>query len=307
MKKQIDLHMHTTMSDGEYAPYELINMVEKSNTKIMSITDHDTIEAYRKYPNIFKYAEDEGVELVPGIEISTKDNSGNKYHIVGLFIDIKNDNFYNSIKKLQERRIEYVKKSYDLFLNIGYIFDINKILKEEVVTKAHIADYIIENDKNKKQLIIDFGCIPTRGALIEKFMLKDQKCFVEQKTLTPEGAIKMIKEASGVAIFAHPTFNVLNGEDFDKMTKKFIDWGIDGFEAYNIQYKIKDGVKVSEFELIEKFENFCLENNLLISGGSDFHTDSLKIGKTIQLGDKRISIPEEYFLKIKELAEKRVK
>ncbi len=305
MKNKINLHNHTNLSDGDYSPYELIDLAEKARIKILAITDHDIIDAHL-IEDLEEYAKKKDIRLINGIEVSTVDENKRGYHIVGLFIDVKNENLIKKIAELKESRVNYVKSFYNVFKKDGYYFDLDKILKEKVITKAHIADYAISNKKNSVKLIKKFGKIPTRGEFIETFMLPGQKFFVPKTNFHPKDAIKMIKEANGVAILAHPVFYLIKGGKKDEVVKNFLDWGIDGLEAYYIGHKIKENGVKEEIDMREEFKKICLENNLLISGGSDFHTDKIKkTGVTISLDDERVSVPKEEFLKIEKKASER--
>ena len=201
MKKIIDLHIHTTCSDGELTPKEVIDVAIKNRVSVISITDHDTIWAYQK--ELFDYAKDNNIKIIPGVEISTKsDRCG--IHVLGYNIDLNNKEFQNKLEKLRNSRHEYLHQVADKLNILGYIIDVTSLDKIEAVTKAHIALDVISNDKNKDILMREFGHIPNKGEFIETIMNEGCLAYVKKNTITPREAVELIEGASGVAVLAHP-------------------------------------------------------------------------------------------------------
>ncbi len=282
--KYIDLHTHTTFSDGLFTPMDLLDKAKEYNLSVISITDHDTLGAYDK--SVFDYAESLNIQLVPGIELSTQDSSGHKYHILGLLIDLENTHINNLIKDLKSKRISYAEKVCSLLKNDGWSVDSNKLIKnsKEIITKAHISRSILLDVHNHKKLINIFGIIPSEGKFTEKFLIKGGEYYISNPDkLDVKKAIDIIHQAGGLAILAHPAFNVMQGEDLVEMCDNFKDIGIDGFEAINIQFnKSKHDERV---DLVDSFSNYAKKNGLAITGGSDFHHQSRDLmGNFIDLG-----------------------
>jgi len=292
--KRIDLHTHTNCSDGLLYPKELLKKAGDYGLVAISITDHDILRAYED-KSIFDYAVSLGLNLIPGIEFSTLDTNGNKYHILGLMIDISNISLIDLIENLQLNRSLYAKKVSKLLCDDGWFIDIGTLVNlKESITKAHISRFLIENPKNKQKLLEYFTHIPSEGELIEFLLIKGKKYYISiDKSLTPKEAIDVIHNAHGVAILAHPTFNVMQGEDLNELCNKFKNLNIDGFEAINIQFdKSHNDERV---DLVKEFSNYAEANNLLITGGSDFHHSNKDlIGNFIDLG----FVGDEYLVDI---------
>lgn len=288
MEKIIDLHIHTTCSDGELTPREVIDMAIKNKVSVISITDHDTIGAYEK--ELFDYAKDNNIKIIPGVEISTK-NDKCGIHVLGYNIDLNNEEFKNKLEKLRNSRHEYLYQVADKIQELGYIIDIIELDKIEAVTKAHIAMNVISNDKNKDILMKHFGHIPNKGEFIETIMNEGCPAYVKKNTITPREAVELIENASGIAVLAHPVAykyeDDLTDEDIINLVR---DMRVGMIEA-NYVYVDKNNKKINECDY---WRDFAYRNSLKTTIGSDFHKDDGirpiigLIGENIKLSDKEI-------------------
>ena len=283
MKNNIDLHIHTTCSDGVLTPFEVINEAYKNNVKIISITDHDNLNAYSE--ELINYAKEKDIKLITGIEISTKINKCG-IHVLGYNIDIHNEELINKITKLQNARHDYLIKVSDKLKSLGYLVNTEKLDKIDAVTKAHIALDVIENNDNKNILFKTFNQIPSKGLFIETIMNEGCPAYVKKETITPLEASNLIKNAGGIVVLAHPVayFYEDNLKEID--IKNIIEnMKADGIEAYYI-YVDKDNNKHND---IKKWYKFAKENNLLVTIGSDFHSFD-NIHPNIGLTNENINI-----------------
>lgn len=288
MEKIIDLHIHTTCSDGELTPREVIDMAVKNKVSVISITDHDTIGAYEK--ELFDYAKDNNIKIIPGVEISTK-NDKCGIHVLGYNINLNNEEFKNKLEKLRNSRHEYLYQVADKIQELGYIIDIMELDKIEAVTKAHIAMNVISNDKNKDILMKHFGHIPNKGEFIETIMNEGCPAYVKKNTITPREAVELIENASGIAVLAHPVAykyeDDLTDEDIINLVR---DMRVGMIEA-NYVYVDKNNKKINECDY---WRDFAYRNSLKTTIGSDFHKDDGirpiigLIGENIKLSDKEI-------------------
>lgn len=288
MKKIIDLHIHTTCSDGELTPKEVIDVAIKNRVSVISITDHDTIWAYQK--ELFDYAKDNNIKIIPGVEISTKsDKCG--IHVLGYNIDLNNEEFKNKLEKLRNSRHEYLYQVADKLNILGYIIDVTSLDKIEAVTKAHIALNVISNDKNKDILMREFGHIPNKGEFIETIMNEDCPAYVKKNTITPREAVELIEGASGIAVLAHPVAYKYEDNFTDNDIVNLVnDMEVKMIEA-NYVYVDKNNKKINECDY---WNEFAYRNNLKTTIGSDFHKDDGirpvigLIGEDIKLSDSEI-------------------
>lgn len=267
MEKIVDLHVHTNCSDGSLSPKEVIDLAVKNGVTVISITDHDTIDAYSD--ELFDYAESRNLILIPGIEISTKYNKCG-IHVLGYNFDLNNENLRKELIKLKNARHNYL---YDVSLKInelGYEVNVEKLDKIEVVTKADIALDVISNPNNKKLLLNVFGHIPNKGEFIEMLLNNGCPAYVEKYTITPRKAVEIIEKAGGKAVFAHPVaYKYEDNLSDDDILAIVNDMKVKVIEA-NYHYVDKNNNKIEESS---HWKEFAKSHNLLCSVGSDFHFD----------------------------------
>ena len=265
MEKNIDLHIHTNCSDGDNSIYEVIDMAINNKLDMISITDHDTVMAYSD--EVFKYAYDRGIELVTGVEISVKYNN-ETIHVLGYNIDVENENLNNKLEMIRNQRHIYLRDVADKFMTLGYIVNVDSLNKIEAVTKAHIANDIINNKNNSKLLIDKFGYIPDKGEFIESMMNEGCPCFVKKKSISPVMAAEMIREAGGVVFLAHPVaYKYEDGLTDEDILRIVREMNADGIEA-NYIYVDKFNNVIDDRE---HYQKLARDNGLKISTGSDFH------------------------------------
>ena len=263
--EKIDLHIHTTCSDGVLNPYEVIDEAYKNNVKIISITDHDTISAYTE--DLIEYTKKKGIKLIPGIEISTKSNKCG-IHVLGYNIDINNKEFNDILCVLRSTRHKYLYDVSKKLESIGFILNVNTLDKIDAVTKAHIANDVINNKNNKDNLIKYFNHIPNKGEFIETIMNEGCPCYVKKETITPSYAADIIRKYGGKPVLAHPVAykyeDNLSCDEVLKILKSMNCHAIEG----NYVYVDRNNNKINEVKLWNKF---AIDNALVSTIGSDFH------------------------------------
>lgn len=293
MERILDLHMHTTMSDGALTPKEIVDEAIKNNVSIMSITDHDTLEAYTD--EIIKYIEDNNIKLIKGIEISTKTNKSG-IHVLGYNIDINNGELNDKLYRLRNARHVYLHDVSEKLKDLGYKINTKKLDKVDAITKAHIALDVVENKENEKLLIDTFGHIPNKGEFIETIMNEGCPAYTPKETISPKEAAELIRKAGGVPVLAHPVAykyeDNLTDEEILDIVK---DMKAPAIEA-NYLYVDRNDNKIDE---VEKWNKFARDNNLFTTIGSDFHN---KDGLRPEVGFPNwpLKLPEE---KIDEMME----
>lgn len=289
----IDLHLHSSFSDGSKSPSELIEIALQRNMRAIALTDHDTIQGVEEFLN---YGEDKNIILIPGIEITIKDEPERELmdvHILGLNIDHRCANLQNVLEK-QERARNNQKRDICNRLNneFGYNItydEVKAIAKGSVVGRPHIVEILLNNNpkiaesmtKNDMFLMISVG----------------GKAYVEREfELTLEDSIQIIEEGKGIPLLAHPgIYQVSDREEFIKMC---IDAGIRGIEVEypydkNRPYSRDEKKAAWAMEYFPRFYQTLAEKyNLIKSGGTDYHGGK----KGIEIGE--ISVPDEYLKKI---------
>lgn len=289
MEKRIDLHIHTNCSDGELTPIEVVDKAIYNKVTVISIADHDTVDAYSD--ELFQYAKSKSVSVIPAVEISTKTNKCG-IHVLGYNFDLHNKMFLDRLKSLRNARHDYLYGVSAKLEELGYVVHTLELDKIDAVIKAHISLDVVSNPDNKKKLLEEFGYIPEKGEFIERVMNEGCPAYVEKDTVTPREAAELIRLAGGKVVLAHPVaYKYEDGLDEDDILSLVLDMNADGIEA-NYIYVNRNHQKINELDI---WNEFAKKHHLYTSIGSDFHREDgihPTIGFTsefLQLTDKDIS------------------
>ena len=289
MEKKIDLHIHTNKSDGKLSPKEVIDEAVKNKVSTIAIADHDTIEAYND--ELFNYAKERNINLIPAVEISTKTKKCG-IHVLGYNIDINNEEFRKGLSKLRNARHDYLHNVAEKISDLGYVIDVESLDKVDAVTKAHIASNVVDNPENEKLLKEKFGYIPNRGEYIETIMNEGCPAYVKKETATPALAAEMIRSAGGKVVLAHPVaYTYEDGTTGDDMLNLVNEMKADGIEANYIYIHRSDNNK--KINDTAKWIKFADDHNLFTTVGSDFHYDD-GIAPLIGLVNEELNLTDEY-------------
>lgn len=287
MTKRIDLHIHTSISDGVLTPKEVIDEAVKNGVSVISIADHDTIDAYTD--ELFEYAKSKNIKLIPAVEISTKTKKSG-IHVLGYNFDLEDAKFKEKLKQIRNARHDYLHKVAKKLIELGYCVNLTELDKIGAVTKAHIAIDLTNNPANKDKLLEEFGHIPAKGEFIETIMNENCPAYVEKVTVTPREAGEIIRAAKGKVVLAHPVAyeheDNLTEEDILNIIKELKP---DGLEAYYL-YVDKDNKK---FDETKKWREFAKDNNLFVTIGSDFHNTKKRLKPQIGFANTDFTLPEE--------------
>jgi predicted metal-dependent phosphoesterase TrpH len=240
-------------------------MALENDCRILSITDHDNIDAYSD--ELFDYAESRNMILIPGVEISTKiDKCG--IHVLGYNFDINNEELRNKLKVLRNTRHDYLVKVAKKLEELGYKVNVEELDKIDSVTKSHIALDIIGNEENLDMLHKDFNHLPGKSEFIEALLIEGCPAYVKKEGITPKEAADLIRGAGGKVALAHPVcYKYEDGLTEDEILNIVKDMDANVIEATYL-YVDRYGHRINEVDL---WKNFAKDNNLLSSVGSDFH------------------------------------
>ena len=249
---KIDLHMHTTVSDGTDTPEELLIRVRKANLDAFSVTDHDAIRSSEIIQN--RLRTDDPL-FIPGSEFSCKDERG-KYHILGYAYDLKAQPIRHLVMKCHERRMTKVWDRLDALEKVyGIVFpeeEIMKLLSRNNPGKPHMAN-----------LMVKYGYSETKEIAIEQFI---DKLPVKSRYIRPEEAIRAILESGGIPVLAHPSYGsgsqMIIGKEMEDRLIRLMEYGLQGIEAYYSQF-----TEVLVKELVELAGKY----SLYVTAGSDYH------------------------------------
>ena len=257
---KFDLHLHTNNSDGSDTTEQLIDKVMQKGINIFAITDHDTVQGIIETENKIP----ENIKFIKGVELTCKTN-GIKCHILGYNINPYDAKLTELIKKGKtlrkqklETRIKYLKEEWNINLTQE---ELNWLYSRKSVVKTHIAN-----------ILVNRGLSDDNVSAMKKYL---DGCKTGDTRFDGTEAIQVIKHAGGIPVWAHPLGGEgekhLSEEEFLPKLKIMIEAGIQGLECYYSRYSLAE----AEFLL-----NCAKENNLIITGGSDYHGTN----KTVQLG-----------------------
>lgn len=259
---KIDLHMHTTVSDGTDTPKGLIGAVEAAGISLFSVTDHDAIKASEILPPLLA---GKSLRFLPGIEFSCKDEKG-KYHILGYGYDPGSkalravvDYGHDLRMKKVIARLEFLKDRF------GFTFpddEISALLSQNNPGKPHIGN-----------LMVKYGYAKTKEEAIGQYI--DLIHFASEY-LRPEEAISGILSGGGIPVLAHPFYGSGNelilGEHMEKRLVRLVEFGLQGLECFYSGFS--DKLRSEALALAEKYD-------LFVTAGSDYHGTN----KLVRLGD----------------------
>lgn len=244
---RVDLHCHSTFSDGTLTPMELLDQAHELGLQGISITDHDTVEAYNS--ELFDQAGKLGLILIPGIEISSTFHGAN-VHILGYGYDLKDMKFRTFIEKIQKKRIArnqaMLKKLADQGMPIEESELTENVFGTHVIGRPHIA-----------QMMVKKGYVESFEKAFELFIKDDACCYVSGEKFSSEEVILQIHKAKGKAVLAHPHL-IKNST----LTARLLKLQFDGIEGYY-------GSMPAHIE--KKWIQAGKERGWIVTGGSDFH------------------------------------
>lgn len=281
-KQFVDLHVHSDKSDGSLSPSDLVSYAIKQGVTAFALTDHDTIDGIDE---AIKASEGTSVTVIPGIELSTE-YEGKDIHIVGLFIDKEEPAFRDKIQEFVYSRILRNKKMCQKLTDHGLPITYEELTDEfpgSVITRAHYA-----------QLLLKKGYIKSLKEAFERYIGDRGPCFIPREKITPEDGVRLILSAKGIPVLAHPLQYGMGDERLQRLIDRLKEAGLQAMEAIYCTHSPSDE---------NKMRALAAKNNLLISGGSDFHGNA-KPGLELGTGYGKLYVPMEVLDSLKVRKEK---
>ena len=304
----VDLHVHSNRSDGTMSPTELVDYAAEKGLSAFALTDHDTIDGLEE---AMKHAEASAndaesfpeeqrtcceakssskaaskplptvPEIIPGIELST-DEKGQEVHVVGLFIDPKNEAFQEYLKEFVESRTLRNQKMCKKFSELGIDLPYEALcarFPDSILTRAHYARYLMER-----------GHVKSIKEAFDRYLGDRCPCYVPREKITPYKAVDLILTAGGLPILAHPILYRMSDARLDALTANLKNAGLVGIEAIYSTYTPSEERQIRR--LAAKYD-------LLISGGSDFHGAN-KPGLDLGTGYGKLYVPDDVLADLKQ-------
>jgi len=269
----IDLHTHSTASDGTLSPEELVYLAKKEKLQALALTDHDTIDGLKP---AYKTAKEVDLPFLCGIEISIKFEGPGHFHLLGYFLEPKIPKINEVLLKLKKAREERNKKMIEKLNNLGIRITLEELkeIAQGEIGRPHMANLLVKK-----------GIVKSFEEAFQKYLKKGAPAYVSKALLLPEEAIKLILEAKGVPVLAHPVTLKLNLLELKNYIKKLKDFGLMGIEVFYPEHTT---------DFTKFLMEFAKELGLLLTGGSDFHGKNkpdIKLGK----GLNNLNVPFECY------------
>lgn len=288
--KAVDLHVHSNRSDGTFSPSQLVDYAMEKGLAAFALTDHDTVDgleeaiqyAHRLRSTLPPQEAELVPEVVPGIEFSTE-YQGKDVHILGLYIDYKNDRFQKYLREFVDSRINRNRKMCALLQQAGINISYEALLSEfpgAVITRAHYASFLLSRNYTGSM-----------KEAFERYIGDHCPCYVPREKVSPGQAVELILQAGGIPILAHPVLYHMSDERLETLVSQLKDAGLMGIEAIYSTYNASEERQIRR--LADAF-------HLTVSGGSDFHGDN-KPGLDLAVGYGKLFVPCSVLEALKEL------
>lgn len=250
MQQVYDLHAHTTASDGELTPTELVAHAEECGVNVLAVTDHDVTGGLQE---AMTAANESGISLIPGIEISVT-WSFQTIHVVGLHIDPSNPVLQKGLSQLREFRVhraEEIARRLEKAGIGGALAGAKAHAKGEVIARTHFARYLVEagHAENMKQVF-------------KRYLVRNKPGYVPGEWAELDAAVNWIRSAEGIAVIAHPARYQLSGTRLRHLLSAFRDCGGVGIEVVCSSHNTSD---------VQRFTDLADYFGLYASRGSDYH------------------------------------
>ncbi len=274
----IDLHTHSTASDGTLNPSELLQAAKDAGLEAIALTDHDTTGGLAE---AMSKANDLGVEFIPGCELSVVSPFGNM-HILGYWIPAQVSKLSRTLETLRFRRHErnhlIMAKLNALGMEMSYE-DVLAVAGGDAVGRPHIARVMHEH-----------GYVDSVNEAFRIYLGSDGKAYVPKEKLGPRQAIELLKSVNATVVLAHPFLLGLQGPDLRGVVRQLREYGLDGLEAYYTMHRR---------DQTETYLRIARDLGLLVAGGSDFH-GSVKPDVRLGVGFGDLFVPFELLTVMKE-------
>lgn len=273
----VDLHIHTTASDGRLTPTQMVRFLARQGLKVVSITDHDTVdglaealEASGAFPDM---------ELIPGVELSC-DVPGSEVHLLGYFVDYRDMQFLRVLERFRNGRVIRAKLMLEKLASMNMKVEwarVAELAGDGAVGRPHIAQAMVEK-----------GYVASFREAFDKYIGRNGPAYVEREKLTPVDAVRLISRVGGVAVLAHP-------RDIPCLTSTIWELLPEGLAGMEVYYGDYSGDTVRSLKQIA--DTFAL----VPCGGSDYH--ALNVPGEVLPGT--VGPPMESVLALKRLWEER--
>ena len=243
--KFADLHLHTNFSDGTYSPEELVSEAVKHGLAAIALTDHDTVEGCGRAEQACRAA---GIEFISGTELTAEQN-GNEIHILGYFVDTRNERLLSEIAKFQAVRQNRIREMVSRLNQLSVPLDADAVFA--------LANCRSPGRPHVARALVNAGLCASLDEAFERFLKKHRPAWVPKMKISAMVAIELIHQAGGLAVMAHPGLNRT-----DEVIPGLAETGLDGLECFHTKHPPATA---------QHYLQQAAKHKLLVTGGSDCH------------------------------------
>jgi hypothetical protein len=277
---RLDLHLHTTHSDGSLTPAEVLRLAHKAQVNALAITDHDIVSGI---PEAMGVGAELGIEVIPGVEISSR-LGDSELHILGYCLHWEDPELNRRLAALRgsrhSRNPQIIERLRSLGLDVTYE-EVRALAGTDSVGRPHIA-----------RILMDKKYVTSAKEAFDRYLADGRPAYVARDLPEPADAIDWIRAAGGVAVLAHPTWAKVSGEGLNALLTRLKGEGLGGIEVH---YSTHTKRQTTEYLDLAK------RLNLLVTGGSDFHGIT-KPDIEVGTGRGDLKVPEKLLEPLKKAA-----
>jgi len=267
-----DLQSHSQQSDGALPAAEVVARAAQAGVELLALTDHDTVDGV---PEALEAAHEHGVRLVPAVELSALHGEADDLHLLGYVIDHTDATLAERLRSARQEREERAKAMGERLLDLGFkVFDkplARRHADGKSIGRPHLAAAVLAHKKNRRRL--DQEGIEDVGAFIEAYLIPGAPGYVPRQRPKLEEAIGWVHDAGGLAVWAHPFWDIDDARAVLATLERFRDAGLDGVEAFYPTH--------SE-EQTRALASKAAELGLLTTGSADFHGPEHRLFNTFR-------------------------
>jgi 3',5'-nucleoside bisphosphate phosphatase len=279
----VDLHCHSTASDGTFAPADVVRLAQQRNLSALSLTDHDTVggieEAAAEAGRL-------GIDFLPGIEISAEYPHPGTLHVLGYGVDPTRPALRDMTRQLLEGRENRNPKIIAKLQELSVAITMEEVEREAKTAEAAAAGkHKPVGRPHIAAILLRKGYVSSIKQAFDKYLAPGGLAYFDKERLTPKQALDMVRESGGLPVLAHPVqLRTENDAQLERVVKDLVDLGLAGLEVIHSDH---------DAPLVEKYTAMADRHGLLKTGGSDFHGTNKK---DIELGAARgRHVPRKFF------------
>ena len=252
-----DLQSHSTHSDGALAPAEVVAQAAAAGVELMALTDHDTVAGV---PEAQRAAREHGIRLSPAAELSSVHGEHEDLHVLGYEVDPSDPGLQAALEDFRADRVRRIFAMADRLRELGFALDESALEGRESLGRPHLADAVLAHPANAERLAREG--IKGKKELFPPYLVPGAVAYVARSRPTVEEAIDVIHQAGGVAVWAHPFWDVADADEVLRAVRRFAADGLDGVECFYPEHTRAQA---------HLLHDACEARGLLSTGSADFH------------------------------------